>query len=429
MSGVSPTMPRRIGAVCRRARVALLVAGGLAASGAFANGTGAQDRPLRGDFPEVYRVGGLAAPEWAQFTDPSAMGFDASGNLYVLDPDAARVVVIDRDGNLVMTVGRKGEGPGEFDDAHHMVVWRDGRFAVVDTGHRAYQVFAPDGELERFVRMSSAMDESGSAEVRRTVRADPAGGAVIAEGVGMSALLVAGIAHLRGQEPVETGGKAGKLDRLDLRGDVAVAEFIAQARRIPPGGLEDARPHFAPPVIWDVLPDGTIGYADSTAYAINLIGPDGRSKGMLERPLQPEKVTAGIRSALVEHELKENEEREFAVRGEAAALFSQAMQTEIRKGFRESIENRGFYTEIPVLRRLRATWDGSLWVQRRGEEPWDDNGPIDVFGADGQYGGTFAAGDPEMPRAFGPDGLVAFVERDELDVPSIVVRRLPPQVR
>jgi hypothetical protein len=31
----------------------------------------------------------------------------------------------------------------------------------------------------------------------------------------------------------------------------------------------------------------------------------------------------------------------------------------------------------------------------------------------------------EIPSAFGPDGLAAYVELDELDVPTVVVRRLP----
>ena len=34
-----------------------------------------------------------------------------------------------------------------------------------------------------------------------------------------------------------------------------------------------------------------------------------------------------------------------------------------------------------------------------------------------------------MPDAFGPDGLVAFVETNELDVQTVVVMRLPPDVR
>ena len=84
---------------------------------------------------------------------------------------------------------------------------------------------------------------------------------------------------------------------------------------------------------------------------------------------------------------------------------------------------------IPVLSALHATWDGALWVERQGEEPWAGFGPIDVMRADGEYLGTFAVGATKMPDAFGPDGLVAFVELDELDIPSIVVRRLPVEVR
>ncbi len=34
------------------------------------------------------------------------------------------------------------------------------------------------------------------------------------------------------------------------------------------------------------------------------------------------------------------------------------------------------------------------------------------------------AGRPLLPDAFGPRGLVAFVEKDELDVPRVVGRRL-----
>ena len=34
-----------------------------------------------------------------------------------------------------------------------------------------------------------------------------------------------------------------------------------------------------------------------------------------------------------------------------------------------------------------------------------------------------------MPEAFGPGGLVAFVEMDEFVVPTIIVKRLPAAVR
>ena len=387
----------------------------------------AQDQPLTAGFPEVYRVGGLSAPEWAQFTNPNRMGFDASGNLYLLDDGASRVVVIGSGGQLVMTVGRAGEGPGEFQAASDIVVWRDGRFGVVDIRHAAYQLFTSDGDLERTVRMSSASGELGMAAARGKVRPDPAGGAVIAEGPGLGAMLASLFMEELAGEQVSVVGEEGKLERLDLRGEVAVSEPVARTRTIPPDDADYLT--FEPRVIWDVLPDGSLAYIDSTAYHISVVGSDGQPRGLLDRQLSPEAVTAGIRRAVVEHELREMDEELAQQREEMgdqfAAIFSDEMLDELRR----EAENQEFYPEVPVLRGLRATWNGSLWVQRRGEDPWDDAGPIDVFGPDGKYRGTFAPGDPGMPRAFGPDGLVAFVERDELDVPTLVVKRLPPEVR
>jgi hypothetical protein len=52
------------------------------------------------------------------------------------------------------------------------------------------------------------------------------------------------------------------------------------------------------------------------------------------------------------------------------------------------------------------------------------DGPIDVVGADGTYVGTLPAG-TDVPAAFARDGRAAYIERDEWDVPRIVVRRLP----
>ncbi|MXX55157.1 MAG: hypothetical protein F4Z44_05145 [Gemmatimonadetes bacterium] len=63
-------------------------------------------------------------------------------------------------------------------------------------------------------------------------------------------------------------------------------------------------------------------------------------------------------------------------------------------------------------------------MQRRGEEPSDDDGPIDVVTMEGRYIGTYPAGSIALPDALGPDGLAAFVEQDEMDVETVVVKRL-----
>lgn len=95
---------------------------------------------------------------------------------------------------------------------------------------------------------------------------------------------------------------------------------------------------------------------------------------------------------------------------------------------RARIESMEFFPEIPVVQNLRTGWEGIVWVQRWHDEA-SGGTPIDLLGADGRYLGTLAPGSTALPSAFGPDGLVAFLEISELGVASVVVRRLPEAMR
>lgn len=407
-----------------------------------------QDRPLTPDFPEVYRVGGLAAEDWAQFTSPGAMGFDGSGNLYVLDEAAFQVIVLDRSGELVRTVGRRGEGPGEFQRPGDLVVWRDGTFAVSDAGHNAFQIFGADGALEHFVRMSAeqsplAMDPAGL-----SLRPGPRTGEVYRQGQpDVLGPVFGALSELLGGEVSTSGVDHRGLERLELGGAVVAVDPIVEAWRVPRetsteefslddlanesrasralvGVMTGPMMYFEPDLHWDALPDGSIAYSDSSAYAIKLAAADGSPSGVLRRTHEPEPVTGRIRSRMIERAL-----RDFEGQLDGTDEEDLARAPNLPDAFRDELQEREFFHEVPVVRLLRAGWSGTLWVQRRGDEPWDDDGPIDVFGADREYVGTFPAGATEIPPAFGPDGLVAFWELDELDVPSIVVKRLPEALR
>lgn len=423
----------------------------------------AQDRPLTADFEEIYRVGGLNAQEWAFFGGSEPIGFDGAGNLYVLNTQASQVVIVDPQGGLVRAVGREGEGPGEFNEVSQFWVWPDGRYAVQDMGHGAYQVFGPTGELERFVRMGAAAGPLAMMSgMRLEVRADPTGGALIAQGMpsmmgGVMSSMMEAMAEITGEdvgEVPEAGVDERGLERLDLTGDVVSATPILHAWRVPreeiqadvgmedllnnPAslvGLADNIRYYEPELFWDMLPDGTIAYSDSTAYAIRIAMPGGEVVDELRRPFSPEAVTDRIRRASVANAIRQFEEEsglsEQSGNSELAEMAEamHPMMREMMNALRKQAETRDFYPEIAVVRGVRATWDGGLWITRRGEEPWDNAGPIDVFGADREYVGTFAAEDLDMPVAFGPGGMVAHWEFDELDVPTLVVRRLPEEVR
>lgn len=435
---LSPTRPRL------RAAIALFACAVAASTAA------GQDRPLAADFPEVYRAGGADAPDWALFTNPGPAGFDASGNLYVLDADAPQVAIIGPDGQPVMVVGRAGEGPGEFDLPSNLVVWRDGHFAVLAAGHNAMHLFGPDGWFQRMVRWSTQPGNPLTmfAQTGRVMRPDPNGSDIYAQGA-RAAMgdLIGAFDELAGAQPQPRAGVDERgVERIDLSGDVVAAETVAEGWRAPRrqpvdritaddlrgnAGLARAASalmFFEPEFHWDILPDGMIAYSDSSAYLV-WIARNRQVRDVIRRPIEPEVVNDGIRSAMIEWEidqLRRASEQRNAVVDDPEL---RAAMSDLDESRRERVESREFFGEVPVIRSIRAGWDGVLWVQRRGEEPWDDEGPIDLFGRDRQYLGTLPAGATKMPLAFGPDGLVAFWEVDELDVPTLVVKRLPVELR
>jgi hypothetical protein len=168
---------------------------------------------------------------------------------------------------------------------------------------------------------------------------------------------------------------------------------------------------FEPRLDFDVLTDGRLALIDSIGYRVKLIGLDGSVTGTIERSIAPLPVDDAIMAA----------ERERYREGEAAVLASGTrnnVQIE-----REGVEERTFADEVPVLYDLKVDWEGRIWVERRGPTGEDD-GPTDIVTPDGDYIGTLPPDGLRTPNAFGPGGLMAYIERDEMDVPTVRVVRL-----
>lgn len=190
-------------------------------------------------------------------------------------------------------------------------------------------------------------------------------------------------------------------------------------------------PVFAPRLHTAVLPDGGLAVVDSAAWAVKLVGPDGRERGRLVRPIEPREVTSRIERAEIDRQLEELESGQgprMRIVTDDGSGEREMPQDAVREMMRERIQNLGFYPVIPVVGALAAGWDGTLWLERAQVDPTED-GPIDLVTPEGEYLGTVAPGGPGIPDAFGPDGLVAYVERDEMEVPVVVVRRLPAEFR
>lgn len=95
--------------------------------------------------PEI-SIGELDGPDELLFGSIRSIAVDDDLNVYVFDGQAQHVRVFDSDGAYVGTIGRRGEGPGEFGSAEAIAILPDGRLVARDPGNRRIAVFAPNTE-------------------------------------------------------------------------------------------------------------------------------------------------------------------------------------------------------------------------------------------------------------------------------------------
>lgn len=98
--------------------------------------------PLLGDWGTTVAVGELEAPAEEVFGRIRAVALFERGGLAVLDAQAGRAVGFGDLGSHAFTLGRRGEGPGEFDDPSALFRISDDTLAFLNRSARTLQLFA-----------------------------------------------------------------------------------------------------------------------------------------------------------------------------------------------------------------------------------------------------------------------------------------------
>jgi hypothetical protein len=99
------------------------------------------------DLVEELSIGTLNGPPEYEFGQVQDVAVDANGGMYVFDGQVPALRYYDAAGRHVRTLGGKGSGPGEYQDASLGVVirHRDGRVVMRDPRNARLNIYAPDG--------------------------------------------------------------------------------------------------------------------------------------------------------------------------------------------------------------------------------------------------------------------------------------------
>ncbi len=353
---------------------------------------------------EVFAVGSAMATDWQAFGNVRSVHFDAQANLHIFDSNADHIVVVGPDGSLIRTVGGPGEGPGEFGNVTTAIVAPDGSYTVM--GFTRIDLFEPDGD---FVR-SITMDPFTTGMVMATM-ALPDGrlltGQIMRFGSDEEADEVGRPIHIFPLDGTETELLYTAWELPEEGGDESTAESTSGGTlfRFAAGRA------FEPRLQYDLLTDGRLALIDSIGYRVKLIGLDGSVTGTIERPIAPLPVDDAVMEA---------ERARYSEREASEVVTSSGVNVQIE---REGVEGRTFADELPVLYDLEVDWEDRIWLERWGPTG-DDDGPTDIVTPNGDYIGTLPPDGLRTPDAFGPGGLLAYIETDEMDVPTVRVLRL-----
>ncbi len=298
------------------------------------------------ELEEVWRVGG--EDDDVLFGVVTDVITDSDGNFYLLDSQLSEIQVYSPDGEHLRTIGREGEGPGEFRGAFNMVLQPSGNIAV----------------LQSFPSKLVGLTPSG----------DPADAFTLpqAEGQGFKVLFAAqnagdDLAVVYGfNQPSESGfTQVNILSMFDSAGSNEKRLFSQESEMKVANAVISEIEWDAFRNRWAAGRDGRVYSAvDYGVYSINVWGPDGKLAHVIHRDYEPHVRTQEQKDEVLE----------------------------LYKGFTRQIPipNIKYVVEDnwnPV-QRLFARDDGTLWVvPSRGaiDQPEGILGIYDVFDKNGRF--------------------------------------------
>lgn len=399
-----------------------------------AHATAATDIPLAATTEHLYTVGALVGEDWETFGSVRSVHFDPDGNLHIFDAGAHRMVVVDGEGNHLRTVGAQGEGPGEIGNAHAAAVLADGRTVVYDFGiPAAFEIFDGDGQFLRSVTSDINRGAPGASMLPlpdgRLVSMGGPRYRIAAPGEALDEDEPREDDHLRDIHVFSLDGEEQRVlyrawNLPPTEADEAIEGGSAEGDKI---SMSFSRMRaFEPGLLVGVLSDGRVAVVDSMAYEVKFVTLDGTVAGTVTRPVAPEPVTEAVMEAARAQRLEGFGEATGGIRlsTPGGEVDLGGMQEQMHAALMRQIETMVFTDEIPVIADMAVDREDRIWIARTGSGGDEATGPTDVVAASGEYVGTLPADGLRIPAAFGPGGLMAYIDSDEMDVQTVRVIRL-----
>jgi len=258
---------------------------------------------------------------------PLELEVDNMGYVYVMDYGDVNIKVYDNYGLFLKTIGRKGQGPGEFGGMVRISLMANGRICILDPMQHHVMVMTTKGEYLSGFPLEGHFRRLG---VDNTDRLFLEKSAALEDPNKLSSEF----REIPYVSSIYRGNVTGKelVHVTDFFGE----SFVEKAS----GGIVTARGGDFRNV-WNIMPDGTLVGGYNGNYSVTSLGPDGKKKFVFSRQFSPIKNP------------------DYAGR-------------------------TGEKKTLPAFRAIVIDEDGSIWIELYQSK--DANGFLfDIFSSDGIY--------------------------------------------
>jgi hypothetical protein len=223
---------------------------------------------------ELWSVGGDNDPQGDLVNQPFEIRLAADGTVYVADRGDVCIRVFDAKGKFLRQVGRKGQGPGDYDSPFFIDVDAQGRIHVLDMRSLRVTRFDPTGKYETSFRMDKSAIQ---------IRVDGRGRLYCGE-------MSSGVPQISTE--FKTVQQSLTIVRFDPDGrnpnrSRPFPSMKMMMKTMPGGGIVSGSSPTSPQVGWSIAPDGKLWLGNNETYDVGVFDPDNNPLFRFGREYRP----------------------------------------------------------------------------------------------------------------------------------------------
>jgi len=310
-------------------------------------------------FEEDLIIGVREGDENSMFGERVYFNVDEDGNIFVTDWDRKRIQKYGPDGRFLLTIGREGQGPGEFRNVWEPELDKDGNLYVVDISQKRISFFSREGQ---FVRQIGFPKVSPSSSILITSQG--------------RYLMATSEIKKEDEAGVQWDTMIGLYD--DKFGPLAVFHRDSRESKSPKSREQDdiaqfwadlmSDTAFTPSAHYVLAPNDEIYFGFSNAYEIKVYSPEGKLARIIRKDYDPAPVTG-----------QDKEQYEEFQRTE----FLRSLPAQFETAKKKALQLIRYPKFKPAYQDFTVADNGWLYVfvETRG------NGAtvLDIFDAEGHY--------------------------------------------